>query len=573
MAYGLDIGRDLSLLCGLSRKGDTFVLKRALVLPGLFIDPDEKPDHTRSTGFANTYGSLSGIGLKPGGVTASIPGADVMWRFAPTGGDPKAVQSQVRLEAEEMGGGDFNVLGDHIIGTATDYSPVAHIALAREEVVDHYGNSLSQAGVDVARMSPACAALYNAYRVSGEQDWDGVYLYANIGDDTTDIILVRETSLLYARSLKSGVNTIVDRILPEYGGDRASVRQKLFAEFDLRPSIADENISGSRGVSAGQEAASGLFQQILASVTLAKGSHADPKLEAGRIVISGAGAAIPGLKELMMHRTRKTVTVFDPLKKISVDNADQQTQQAITSFRPALAVAVGLAIMATRPDANALFFVPQSVRRRREFMQKNLFLYLAAALVLLILIPAYFMTSTAAQTAEEELKSTQRAPIGRYVNVSQQIATRKAAKERTQKRADAPLMAGGPGRAATQVLMAFAKQRPDAVHLVKADLESASIAKSKTPGSQFRRNPRGGGRESVKNPEDAKTKLRLTFFIEQLNRDPTQIKGDVRAILKSKSMAALGVKAVTEKSATNSKDAKGLDVVMEVELDTKAGAQ
>src|SRR5690606_35210544 len=152
-------------------------------------------------------------------------------------------------------------------------------------------------------------------------------------------------------------------------------------EIDLRPSVAAENLSGDRGVEAGQEVASRVFQQITSTLMLAKGAMRAPKLDARKIVLSGAGPAIPGLRELMMNRVRKTVEVFDPLANIDIEGADEQTLEVCQSYRPALALGIGLAVIATNPKAEHATFLPASVRRRREFLNRSLFLYLAAALV------------------------------------------------------------------------------------------------------------------------------------------------------------------------------------------------
>src|SRR5690606_17844039 len=155
-------------------------------------------------------------------------------------------------------------------------------------------------------------------RLSGDTESDYVTLHANIGDDATDVILVREGQLLYARTLGVGVNDFITRLLPEYGSDRDAVRQVLFTQIDLRPSIAADNLSNDRGVQAGQEVAARLFQQILGTVMVAKAAMKAPAMDVRKISISGGGAAIPGLRELMMNRVRKTVEIFNPLANIGI---------------------------------------------------------------------------------------------------------------------------------------------------------------------------------------------------------------------------------------------------------------
>src|SRR5690606_15635669 len=211
---------------------------------------------------------------------------------------------------------------------------------------------------ETGELIPGCAALYQAYKISGDMDTEHVLMYANIGDDSTDVILVREGTLLYARSINIGVNDFITRLLPEYGGDRDAIRQVLFQQIDLRPSVAADNLSGDRGVQGGQEVASRVFQQITSTIMLAKGAQKAPKLDARKIVLCGPGAAIPGLRELMMNRVRKTVDIFDPLRNIDVEGADEQTLETCQAYRPALALAVGLAVLASDPKAERAVFEP-----------------------------------------------------------------------------------------------------------------------------------------------------------------------------------------------------------------------
>lgn len=515
MAYGLDVESSLSILVGLARKGSVYRLKKAVVLPGFFADPDQKPEIYAGTPLGSTFGALKNMGIKPGRPVTLVPGKDVYYRFVVSAtNNPKMIEQQVRMEAEEIGGEGANVLADYISGADFDYSPAIHVALAREEVIDHYANSLAESGVETGELVPGCAALYQAYLVSGDLESEHVQMYANIGDDSTDVILVREGTLLYSRSIGIGVSDFITRLLPEYGGDRDAVRQVLFTQIDLRPSVAADNLSGDRGVEAAQEVASRIFQQITSTVMLAKGAMKAPKLDARKIVLSGQGAAIPGLRELMMNRVRKTVEVFDPLRNIDTEGVDQQTDETLQSYRPALALAVGLAVLGTDLKAERATFEPASVRRRREFLHKSLFLYLAAALVIALVLPAYVLSRQSIDTAEETLKVRQGGPIGRYVAASNEITSHEAAQVRSEKRFDASELALLPGRVSTEVLTEFSKRRPDTVRISSVEL----LTDTNNPTGDKNFKPR--------------TLLKFTFFIEKRGgNNPITVSNELRGIL------------------------------------------
>ena len=197
MAYGFDIESNLSILVGVARKGGSYKLKKALVLPGFKADPDQKPEIYSGQSLGTTFGALKNMGVKAGYPATLVPGRDVYYRFvAVMSANPKVVEQQVRMEADEIGGEDAKVLADYVSGADFDYAPAIHVALAREELIDHYANCLKHAGIETGPLIPGCAALYQAYLVSGDLETEHVQMYANIGDDTTDVILVREGTLL-----------------------------------------------------------------------------------------------------------------------------------------------------------------------------------------------------------------------------------------------------------------------------------------------------------------------------------------------------------------------------------------
>jgi cell division ATPase FtsA len=412
-------------------------------------------------------------------------------------------------------------------------------------VVDHYANSLAAAGVEVGPLVPGCIALYHAYRVSGDRESEYVTMHANIGDDNTDIILVREGSLLFARSLPIGLNAFLDRLQPDIGGDRDSIRQVLFSEVDLRPSIAAENLNEDRAISAAQEVAARVIQQISSSVMLAKSALRAPALDPRRIMLSGPGAAIPGLRELMMNRVRKTVEVFNPFANIDLEGVDEQTRDSVKAYRPALALAVGLAAMNTDQKLERAQFLPGTVRRRRAFLHKALPLYLSAAAVIMLVVPLFVFSSRAAAEVDDERLKYQQGPLGRYTAASSEIETLRGSLERAQKRAEASVVAAMPGRAATDVLVEFAKVRPDSVRMRSVRLET-----------------------DTSNPERAEdfepaTRLRFEFFIERRpGLDPHEVNSQLRQVL----LALPRVKGVIAGSATDEPAAQGLIVVQTVEL-------
>jgi Tfp pilus assembly PilM family ATPase len=553
MGNGLDISSHLSLLAGLSRGRGGWRMRTAIALPGFHADPEQKPDSHMGAPLGVTWGALRGKAFKARHPAVLVPGREVYYRFAPLAStNPRHIEMSVRLEADEIAGEEDSILAGYVTGCDLDYAPALQIALAREEVIDHYANSLRASGLETGALITGCSALYMAYLISGDTEAEQVTLHANIGDDSTDVILVREGKLLYARSLSIGVNDFVTRLVPEYGGDRDAVRQELFNRLDLRPSIAADNLSSDRGVEGGQEVAARLFQQILGTVTVAKAAMKAPMLEARKIVLSGPGAAISGMRELMMNRVRKTVEIFNPFKNIDLEGLDDAGRETANAYRPAFALAIGLAALDEDRKAERVEFLPVGVRRRREFLSKSLFLYMAAALLIAVVLPLYVLTANTEAEAESYLRNAQQGPLGRYAAASAEIEGLDNARQRAERRAQATLTAAGPGRVATQVLLEFSRQRAQRTPTVR--MRSVELLTDTT-------NP-------TRDPDfKPVTRLRIDFFIElQPGADPNLVNTELRRLL----LSLPGVRQAMASQPVDNPVARGLDVVYTVELDILA---
>jgi len=154
------------------------------------------------------------------------------------------------------------------------------------------------------------------------------------------------------------------------------------------------------------------------------------------------------------------------------------------------------------------------VRRRREFLNKSLFLYLAVALVVALVLPSYILSRNSIDSADETLRTRQQGPIGRYVAASNEIGAYETAQTRAEKRFDASELALMPGRVSTEVLTEFSKRRPDTVRISSVEL----LTDTNNPTSDKNFKPR--------------TLLKFTFFIEKRGgNNPINVSNELRAIL------------------------------------------
>src|SRR5690606_31829112 len=118
-----------------------------------------------------------------------------------------------------------------------------------------------------------------------------------------------------------------------------------------------------------------------------------------------------------------------------------------------------------------------------------------------------------------------------------------------QERARASLVAPGPGRVATGILLDFSKTRPPSVRIKSVELVTES------------------GNPTRDKDFVASTKLKFEFFIERLpGADPNEVNVQLREVLKQ----LKGVSNVIAGPAEDNPAAQGLDVTHTVELDILA---
>jgi hypothetical protein len=203
-------------------------------------------------------------------------------------------------------------------------------------------------------------------------------------------------------------------------------------------------------------------------------------------------------------------------------------------------------VLATNPKLERATFEPANVRRRREFMNRSLFLYMAAALVIAIVLPLYILSRNSLADADKELRERQQGPIGRYQTASNEIPMLDAADARANKRFEAVGTTLMPGRVATEVLVELANRRPETVRVSAVEL------KHRTDNPKADKNFK---------PQAV---LEIKFFIERKpGKDPIEVNNELRNILGK----IKGVKAVISGDSKANDSAQGNDVTHTVELD------
>lgn len=279
---------------------------------------------------------------------------------------------EIRKQSGDELAADFNVMPSRADLTSDD---IVLMALSREQRIEERSVALQLAGVTARHFTPNAVALFHSFRAFGPATSGDVMVVA-IGKTSTDMALLRDGDLLYARSVGTGGDALTDALAGEFGVSKAKAESLKRELGDLRPRDKRGGLSQqAEKVSYALENAAGrLFSMVQSTVQLAKGQMQLNQFELAKVWITGGSAAMRGLDEYLAGSLGVPVQRFDPLGDAGIAVEGAGTLD--------LAVAAGLAVMAADSQAWSVELLTGAERRKREWKSKHLFT--AAALVAVV---------------------------------------------------------------------------------------------------------------------------------------------------------------------------------------------
>ncbi|MCD4655954.1 MAG: hypothetical protein K8S87_00270 [Planctomycetes bacterium] len=312
------------------------------------------------------------------------------------------------------------------------------VSLAKDEYLEGINSTLRKVGFTGKYFSPSCVALYNNLMMSGQIINKESVMVVAIDKDTTELVIVEDGFLIFARNLNTGGKLFLD-VIKDKKPNLPTMKawNYLLSKGDITPPV-----SGGEGSSlqvsfwgAGEE----LFRMLESSINFARLQLRKPRLDIRKIFITGELANLKGIKEFMTSRFQRTVELLNPLqdfskKLLSKTIGKKQTMMFARNPYP-YAVAAGLAKMAVDDEPFNLVMKPKSYHRRMKFIYQTMFLYLtmiALVVTLAFRVIHYDVQAEAAEKAKKSLikksssfkkeskklidsfkESTERAPIGK----------------------------------------------------------------------------------------------------------------------------------------------------------------
>ncbi|MBD3162172.1 MAG: type IV pilus assembly protein PilM [Candidatus Eisenbacteria bacterium] len=254
--------------------------------------------------------------------------------------DPKDAREAIHWEAEQYVPYDINDVSLDFEILDVDVGPKQMQVLlvaAKKDLVNTQSDLIREAGLQPALIDVNSFAVQNAAELNYDFVQEETVVLLNVGAELTNVNIVRGGIPLYTQDLMLGGNSFIESIQKRYQVNREEAVAACRAPsggsvVDIDPVV--EEFGGELGVG---------IERSLATLKATE--------EAGtidRILLSGGGARIGGLPQLLAERQKVPVDVVDPLRRITYSPETFEEEEDPTTAGAQLTVSVGLALRKAR---------------------------------------------------------------------------------------------------------------------------------------------------------------------------------------------------------------------------------
>jgi len=407
---GIDIGTEYIKVVQARVSGGTVTVTGAHKIPrkpDLGVDlPD---DGTGSMVIPEALGlELKQAGLGRSG-TVGISGREVLLKYLTP---PPMVPAKLKMFIDMEVGGKLTAKGGGETPAVTyDYrildvptglrgDLVLMAGLCKNDYLFGVNSALKSAGLTANGITPACFGLVNTYLRTQKIPEKETVVLVEVGHELLEVAILEENRLYFARSAPGGgkrFTVALDKLL-KIGMTKAAEfkhqRARLYPEGAQLPSKQELQFQGAL-----REGAENIAGAIRSSVMFCRTQARLPKLDYNRVILSGGGARLNGLREYLEKKIGRPVQVLDLASGLDLRKVDAASARCFEGEVPDMAVALGLAIVDADPGSFHFSLLPEKLVKQRHFWRKTVFGMAAAIVLLLGLIVPIQNSSQAVTTA------------------------------------------------------------------------------------------------------------------------------------------------------------------------------
>ena len=280
---------------------------------------------------------LDTAGLKPKRLVASVGGRDVMVKKIQMDRMKESdAREVIRWEAEQYVPFDMeNVQLDFQILDPLDDGLQMNVLLvaAKREVVDQRVTLLRDAGLSPSVVDVDAFALHNAFEYNYPDAMTGVVALVNVGHEISTVNVLQDGTLILTRDVPFGSRRLREELRRLHGLSAEEAEAVLQGRSERAGEFRELLGEGSEELAIGIERA----------VAFLAVSDTGGGLQ--RVYLSGGGARIPGLVDVVAARLKARTEVANPLQRLRV-RPGVGAVFPVDELAPMLMLSVGLALRA-----------------------------------------------------------------------------------------------------------------------------------------------------------------------------------------------------------------------------------
>ncbi len=386
-ATGVDIGSHGIRVVQISRRGESWSVERVAYrsVRELGRMEDSPAKFARYSSIIDNMFSQEKI--RPRGVIASVPSQRALIKYVEVPPAPSwrlKMLIDYEVDAETQGKKDSAVSDFRLLDlplTGATYTVM--LGMVSSEVVDVQLGVLRGAGVKPVDLTfPAVGVYYTAAELARPSG--GVDLVVSIGESSTDLVFVEKSRLYFIRTVPVGGKHFTDEVASVLGVDDWREAEEKKSRLAILPAESETPLSEEEKVSnALRKVALQLVGMIRSAVLFCRAQTKMVDLDVRRVLLTGGGAALRGLDVFLAEQLGMPVERLSFLDGLDLSRLPPQQRKLLEEDEQGFSAAVGLALSAFRGDLFFLSMLPEEVKRRRNFLERDVYVWIASVMLLL----------------------------------------------------------------------------------------------------------------------------------------------------------------------------------------------
>jgi type IV pilus assembly protein PilM len=212
------------------------------------------------------------------------------------------------------------------------------LVAAKKDMVTDYAELIRDAGLKPTVIDVDSFAVQNSYEENystSEENPDEVIGLLNIGSDVTNINIIQNKNPHFTRDISIGTNNFIEKLQKDLGLDYEGAQQVIKGD------LSEVNEAEIKEIF--RKKAADLSLGIERSISFLKAAGDADKID--KIILSGGGARLPFLKEILSEKHDIDFQIHDPLAHVKYeDGVFAEYEEELDAIAPLLTVGIGLAL-------------------------------------------------------------------------------------------------------------------------------------------------------------------------------------------------------------------------------------